>query len=333
MTKSITEKVLLESDKNLEKLKGILNDYNFEVEAVLPQFPGATTEVTAKIKLFTDPLSSDPEARKIFTYVLHNYNVVPLHLAIRSRLPVKNNWVQMVMPTYNRKYVMADFARALVDLGFNLTDLEYYTLDALTLNRYVIRCKDKNPRFRDSVSIAVVEEIDIDAVPDVNMYQDWDFTLTDNEFLMHSKNFLTYSFCFTKENSLVIKCVNNPDDPNEAKAIVQIDRHAHYKEGIGLTKPALRYHNTSFTVSRLLPADIYKKFGFQTSMPLGFVTDVKTSWDLIDRINELYDLGITRSDVIDLRIHDNLHGLRFKSSCLGYVGEIVVDIKGRVQEK
>lgn len=330
MAKSITETILLESEKNLEKLRGILTNYNFEVESVLPQFPGSNTEVTTKIKIFTDPLSSDPEARKNYTYVLHNYSVVPLHLAVRSRLPVVDNWVQIVLPKYNRNYVLADFALALEPLGFNLTDLEYYTLDSLTANRYVIRCKSNNPRFKDSVSFAVVDEIPVTAAPDINMYLDWDFSYTDNDFLMHSRNFLTYSFCFTKENSLVTKCVNDADDPNVANAYVQIDRHAHFVEGIGLVKPKLRYHFTTFKVSRLTPHDLYAKFGFQTSMPLGIMADVLTSWELIDRVNELYDLGLTKADVIDLRVHENLHGFRFKSSCLGYVGEIIVDIKGRV---
>lgn len=330
MTKSITETILLESEKNLEKLRGILTNFNFEVESVLPQFPGSDTEVTAKIKVFTNPLSSDPEARKDYTYILHNYSVIPIHLAIRSRLPVVDNWVQIVLPSYNRKYVLADFAAALEPLGFNITDLEYYTLDALTTNRYTLRCKSNNPRFKDGVSFAVVEEIPVTAAPDINMYMDWDFKLSDNEFLMHSRNFLTYSFCFTKENSLVTKCNNDPEDPNIANAVVQIDRHAHFVEGIGLTKPKLRYHFTSFKVTRLTPQDIYAKFGFQTSMPLGIMADIRTSWELIDRMNELYDMGLTKSDVIDLRVHENLHGFRFKSSCLGYVGEIIVDIKGRV---
>lgn len=330
MPKSITETILLESAKNLEKLSGILTSFNFEVESVVPQFPGATTEVIAKIKLYTDPLSTDPEARKNYVYILHNYKTVPIHLAVRSRLPVKDNWVQLVLPKYDRKYVVADIANALLPLGFDITDLEYYTLDALTQNRYVLRCNSRNPRFKDSVSFAIVDNIDESAAPDIDMYKDWDFTLSDNDFLMHSKNFLTYSFCFTKENSLVIKCINDPDDPNLANAVVQIDRHAHYVEGIGLEKPLIRYHNTMFKVQRLTPTDIYAKFKFSTSMPLGLIEDIKTSWQLIDRINELYQLGLTRSDVIDLRVHENLHGLRFKSSCLGYVGEIIVDIKGRV---
>lgn len=330
MTKSITETLLLESEKNLEKLRGVLTNYNFEVESILPQFPGATNEVTAKIKVFTDPLSSDLEARKDYVYILHNYNAVPIHLAMRSRLPVVDNWVQLVLPKYNRKYVLADFATALESFGFNISDLEYYTLDSLTLNRYVIRCKSNNPRFKDSVSIAVVDDISTSAAPDVNMYLDWNFSYSDNEFLMHSHNFLTYSFCFTKENSLVTKCVSDIEDPNLANAIVQVDRHAHFVEGIGLIKPALRYHFTSFKVKRLTPQEIYAKYGFQTSMPLGIMADIRTSWELIDRINELYDMGITKSDIIDLRVHENLHGLRFKSSCLGYVGEIIVDIKGRV---
>lgn len=330
MTKSITEILLLESEKNLEKLRGVLTNYNFEVESVLPQFPGAKNEVTAKIKVFTDPLSPDLEARKDYVYLLHNYDAVPIHLAVRSRLPVVDNWVQVVLPKYDRKYVLADFAAVLEPLGFNISDLEYYTLDSLTLNRYVVRCKVTNPRFKDSVSFAVVDSISPSAAPDVNMYTDWDFTYSDNEHLMHSRNFLTYSFCFTKENSLVTKCITDPDDPNLAKAIVQVDKHAHFVEGIGLVKPAMRYHFTSFKVNRLTPQEIYAKYGFQTSMPLGIMADIRTSWELIDRVNELYDMGLTKSDVIDLRVHENLHGLRFKSSCLAYVGEIIVDIKGRV---
>lgn len=330
MTKSITDIVLLESEKNLEKLRAVLTEYNFEVYSVLPQFPGADDQVSTRVKLFPDVLSRDLEARKNFVWFVHNYTVVPIHLAMRSRLPVYENWIQMVMPKHDRKLVLADFVTALKPLGFDISDMDYYVLDTLTSNRYTLRCKDNNPRFKGGVQIATVEAIHADAKPDVSMYLDWDFQMTDNQFLIHHRNFLTYSFCFTKENAMVIKCINDPDDPNIADAVVQIDIMAHYVEGIGLTKPKIRKHLTKFRVERKLPAQIYKEAGVETSLPLGMMGDYRTSWDLIDRINELYELGITKMDVIDLNIHDNLHGFRFKSSCLGYVGEIVVDIKGRV---
>lgn len=330
MAKSITEKVLLESEKNLEKLRGILTEYNFEVESVVKQFPEAVNEVATLIRVYPDALSPNPEIRRNFVKIVHNYDIIPLHLAVRSRLPVKNNWVQIVMPDLDRQLTLVDFVRTLEPMGFNFTDLEYYKLDFLTPNRYTLRCMDRNPRFSGGVQFHTVAAIEPEAAPDVSMYQDLDFRHSDNDFLMRHWNFMTYGFCFTKENSLIIKCITDPDDPNIAKAVIQIDRHAHFTDGIGLVKPAIRFHLTTQNVLRKLPEEVYKELGVESSIPLGMTGTYLSSWELIDRINELYDLGITKLDVIDLRIHDNMHAFRFKSSCLGYVGELLIDINGRV---
>ena len=222
---------------------------------------------------------------------------------------------------------------ALRALGFNL-EREYYKLDKLTDNLYQLRVSGYNPRFLPgAVGFKVVTNLDPDAVPDVAMYASYNFTMTDREYMCAWGNYLLYQFCYTKKNAQVVSMINDPTDSTKGRAVVSIDRHAYFVDNIGLKLTDKRYTRNTIPVEKKLADTILDDLGFDEYVPLGIGYPVKQSFELIPRINELYDLGITEMDIIDLPIVSSIHGLRFKSTCLGYAGELMLHIPGQVTSR
>lgn len=326
----LSDRILYESADNLARLKMILKADAINIKTIDPDSPTATVESHARLILDTDPDSSDPEQEGRFRPTSVRYKRIYPQLAFRSKLPVKDDWVQIVLPIYQRDYNLSDFILALRDLGFNI-EREFYKLDKLTANRYQLRVTDYNPRFLPgAIGFTVVTELDPTAVPDTDMYATYDFTMTDKEYMCAWGNYLLYPFCYTKENASVISMINDPNDSTKGRAVVNVDRHAYFVENIGLKRFEKRYIRNGFNVEKKLAETILDDLGFAEYVPLGIGYPVRQTFELIPRINELYNLGITEMDVIDLPVSSSIHGIRFKSTCLAYAGELLVHIPGQV---
>lgn len=326
----LSERILYESPANLARLKTILSPDAITIKTIDPDSPTATIESHARLLLDTNPSSNNPEEDNRFRSTAVRYNRIYPHLAFRSKLPVKDDWIQIVLPSYNRDYNLSDFILAFRALGFNL-EREYYKLDKLTENLYQLRVLDYNPRFLPgAVGFKIVTELDPLAVPDVARYADYDFTMTDREYMCAWANYLLYPFCYTKKNAQVISMINEPGDSTKGRAVVSVDRHAYFVDNIGLKLTDKRYLRNTLPVEKKLADTILDDLGFEEYVPLGIGYAVRQSFELIPRINELYNLGISEMDIIDLPIVSAIHGLRFKSTCLAYAGELMLHIPGQV---
>lgn len=331
MSGTITERILYQNPANVQNLRKILTDLNFDVLSVGADFPGATVETSTIVKLDLYPESDDDAMVDRFKDMVVRYNRIELPMALRSKLPVKDNWLQIAMPEYGREYTLSDFVIALRALGFKLQS-KYYKLDKLTRDCYQLRCTKLNPRFMGTATFKVVAEVDTSIQPDVLKYRDYDFNMTDDDYLSAWSNYKTYMFCFTAENSKVVSSTQRSIAEPTVDVVITIDKNAHIVPNIGIELFSPSVHRVSMQVVRKTPPEILDDLGFDLYIPLGIPYQVTRTWDLVDRINELYDLGITKLDVLDSQIISTLHPIVFKSTCLAYTGEIIVDITGNLTE-
>ncbi len=329
MPGTITERVLYNSADNLSMLSKILTDTNFDIIRVGKESSVSSVETLTTVRVDTKPTSLEDSDPTRYQDIAVRYPRIQTHMAFRSKLPVLQNWVQIQLPKYNRDYTLSDLVEALEELGFNL-ERRFYKLDKLAGTSYQLRTTPDNPRFMGSVQIRFVESIDPTALPDVTTYAGYDFNITDTEYLMAWANYKTYIFCFTPENSSVISTNQREIAQATIVAKVRIDMNAHIVPNVGIKSYNPSSHVRDFTVTRKTTMDLMDELGLQSYMPLGIGYPVATSWQLIDKINELYDLGITYMDIYDTPIQNNFHTITFKNTCLGFVGSITLDIAGRV---
>lgn len=328
MSPSIIEQVLYNNPANLERLRLILTPLNYEIQSIYTLGKNGDLDTSvATIRLDTDPGDTQGRGENRYKEAQIQYPRINIELAFRSKLAVVDNWVLMDLPEHGRAHTLTDVIRYLRTKEIRL-ESRFFKLHQLTRDHYMLSTTPDSPRFMESVTFKSVSSIPHQAFHDRDMYTYFDFNMTDMEYLSAWSNYRTYLLCFTPTNASVVSSSNVPDS-TATNIMIRIDKQAHIQPHIGIGLFPNRFYTTLLTVERMLGSDLVKHLGFETALPLGYALEVRSAWDLIPRINELYDLGLTKQDIVDMRIDSNLTRIRFRTTCLAYAGEMLVDIKGQ----
>lgn len=156
-------------------------------------------------------------------------------------------------------------------------------------------------------------------------YSTYDFTISDAEFLAASINHKTDQFTLTRQNSEILKVVQDPNDYRKAKAFIQVNRNYGMVPNIGLTPHAPILPRT-VTVTRELGSEVLERLNSGNPLPLGLGALPPSTLNLIPKLNELYSLGLETNDLIDMQPTQSITELRFKSTSVAYVGFLKVAI-------
>lgn len=334
MNPSVIDRILFQDPGNVKNLKLILTDLNFEVNNI---YNATTTEnhtvnSIVQIKLDTSPGSNDPTLTDRYRDMDVSLPRLNIEIAFRSKLPVETNWTLMDMEDHGRAHNLTDVIRYLRTKNIRL-ESRFYELINLTRDLYMLRATKDNPRFTGSVTFRSVETIPHTAFPDRTQFADYDFNMTDTNYLAAWANYRTYVLCYTPENATVLtsKSVTETDDAVVTQVTIRIDKNAHIVPNIGISLYPTRFYNRYKTITRMLGSELVNSLGFKDTLPLGYAVAVTRTWELIPRINELYNLGLTKNDIVDIQITSNLTRIRFRTTCLAYAGEMTVDIKGQAE--
>lgn len=328
---SIIERLLYQNPDNLERLKLVLTPLNFEILNVYAVDPNSDPKLTVTtVQLDTDPGNKQELGKDRYKESQVQYPRIPLEPALRSKLPTMDNWVLMDLPDHGRVHTLTDVILYLRTHDIVL-ESRFFKLHMLTRDRYMLVATADSPRFMGSVTFKSVTTIPHSALPDTSVYSHYDFKINDSEYLMAWANYRTYVFCYTPENTRVVSSISNNADYANVTMVLQIDKQRHIHPNIGIPDFPVRFYQARMAVQRTLGKDLMLELGYRDALPLGYALDVRRTWDLIPRINEVYNLGISKQDIVDMAISANIVKVRFRTTCLAYAGEITVDIKGNVE--
>ena len=130
-------------------------------------------------------------------------------------------------------------------------------------------------------------------------------------------------------NAILEDVVDYPVQPYTAKAIFTIDRWAHDTPH-GVVQPKKRYFQREVLIRQTTADEVVAKHGTGSVLYLGLNKNTIPSdtHGLIDRINELFDLGIEEHDIMQQLITNDSKCIimNFSTKSLRYRGAFRVDL-------
>ena len=130
-----------------------------------------------------------------------------------------------------------------------------------------------------------------------------------------------------KANATLMRVEPYIVSPYTGRAHFQIDRLA---DGVpfGFVKPAKTLVPRTILIKQITASEIMQKHGIGGRIYVGVRTNPLKTTALVDRLNELYNLGITAADVLEQDIPDGASCIqfRFHPKSLGFTGAFLVDL-------
>lgn len=130
-----------------------------------------------------------------------------------------------------------------------------------------------------------------------------------------------------KANATLVRVEPHLVAPYTGRAHFQIDRLA---DGVpyGFVAPAKTLVPRTILIKQITASEIMQKHGIGGRIYVGVKTNPLKTTALVERLNELYKLGITEADVLEQDILDGASCIqfRFHPKSLGYTGAFLVDL-------
>ena len=130
-----------------------------------------------------------------------------------------------------------------------------------------------------------------------------------------------------KKNAELIRVEPHIVAPYTAKAHFTINRLA---DGVpfGLVKPTKTLVPRTILIKQITASEIMQAHGIGGRIYVGVEVNPLKTTTLVDRLNELYNLGITAADVLEQDIPDGASCIqfRFHPKSLGFTGAFLVDL-------
>ena len=130
-----------------------------------------------------------------------------------------------------------------------------------------------------------------------------------------------------KANATLVRVEPHLVAPYTGRAHFQIDRLA---DGVpyGFVAPAKTLVPRTILIKQITASEIMQKHGIGGRIYVGVKTNPLKTTALVERLNELYKLGITEADVLEQDILDGASCIqfRFHPKSLGFTGAFLVDL-------
>ena len=130
-----------------------------------------------------------------------------------------------------------------------------------------------------------------------------------------------------KANATLVRVEPYLVNPYTGRAHFQIDRLA---DGVpfGLVKPTKTLVPRTILIKQITASEIMQAHGIGGRIYVGVEANPLKTTALVDRLNELYKLGIVAADVLEQEIPDGASCIqfRFHPKSLGFTGAFLVDL-------
>ncbi len=130
-----------------------------------------------------------------------------------------------------------------------------------------------------------------------------------------------------KANATLVRVEPYIVSPYTGRAHFQIDRLA---DGVpfGFVKPAKTLVPRTILIKQITASEIVQAHGIGGRIYVGVESNPLKTTALVDRLNELYKLGIVAGDVLEQEIPDGASCIqfRFHPKSLGFTGAFLVDL-------
>ena len=130
-----------------------------------------------------------------------------------------------------------------------------------------------------------------------------------------------------KANATLVRVEPHLVAPYTGRAHFQIDRLA---DGVpyGFVAPAKTLVSRTILIKQITASEIMQAHGIGGRIYVGVEVNPLKTTTLVDRLNEMYNLGITAADVLEQDIPDGASCIqfRFHPKSLGFTGAFLVDL-------
>lgn len=151
------------------------------------------------------------------------------------------------------------------------------------------------------------------------------YAIDPKEWLAGIVNHSLNQFTMTPENTTVVAVDEVLGSPHKAVITLHIDRNVGMVEGVGLTPYKDRFLERKVTIVRKVGSDLMKQYGTNNAIHVVSSTAPSKVADVINLLNNQYNLGIDPLDVHDTPVNGfGATEITFRAKSFAFFGRIRV---------